>query len=80
MVLKLKTADFRIISRHVTPPQPPISLEQFTALAIGLLSRVEHPPGQRYRLVGVGLDGVESGDSGVGSSQADLFLAGGDRS
>ncbi|WP_029888578.1 DNA polymerase IV [Polycyclovorans algicola] len=80
VVLKLKTADFRIISRHVTPPQPPISFEQFTALAIGLLSRVEHPPGQRYRLVGVGLDGVESGDSGVASSQADLFLAGGDRS
>lgn len=75
VVLKLKTANFRIISRHVTPPQPPVSLEQFTALAIGLLSRVEHPPGQRYRLVGVGLDGIEAASPDAVGEQAGLFAA-----
>ncbi|WP_374473498.1 DNA polymerase IV [Arenimonas sp.] len=55
VVLKLKTADFRILTRSLTPPSPPASLEQFTDIALELRQRVELPARTRYRLVGVGL-------------------------
>jgi DNA polymerase-4 len=55
VVLKLKTAQFRILTRSHTPEAPPASLEQFTAIALSLRERVELPPQTRYRLVGVGL-------------------------
>ncbi|MCW5580547.1 MAG: DNA polymerase IV, partial [Luteimonas sp.] len=57
VVLKLKTAQFRILTRSLTPDAPPASLEAFTAIALSLLSRVDLPPSTRYRLVGVGLSG-----------------------
>ncbi len=55
VVLKLKTADFRLLTRSFTPPSPPTSLEQVIAIALELRSRVELPERTRYRLVGVGL-------------------------
>ena len=55
VVLKLKTADFRILTRSLTPPSPPTSLAQVVAIALDLRSRVELPARTRYRLVGVGL-------------------------
>lgn len=55
VVLKLKTADFRILTRSLTPPVPPGTLEEFTAIALELRQRVELPARTRYRLVGVGL-------------------------
>ena len=55
VVLKLKTADFRILTRSLTPPSPPSSLGQFTDIALELRQRVELPARTRYRLVGVGL-------------------------
>ncbi|MDY0022893.1 DNA polymerase IV [Arenimonas caeni] len=55
VVLKLKTSDFRILTRSLTPPVPPASLEEFTAIALELRQRVELPARTRYRLVGVGL-------------------------
>ena len=55
VVLKLKTADFRLLTRSHTPPSPPTSLEQLVAIALDLRSRVELPARTRYRLVGVGL-------------------------
>jgi DNA polymerase-4 len=55
VVLKLKTSDFHIISRSLTPPFPPANLEEFTAIALSLLDRVDLPSRTRYRLVGAGL-------------------------
>jgi DNA polymerase-4 len=55
VVLKLKTADFRLLTRSHTPPSPPTSLEQVIAIALELRTRVELPARTRYRLVGVGL-------------------------
>jgi len=55
VTLKLKTSDFRIVTRRVTPPKPPSSAEELAALALALLPRVELPSGTRYRLAGVGL-------------------------
>ena len=55
VVLKLKTSDFRILTRSHTPLQPPATLAEVVAIALELRSRVELPARTRYRLVGVGL-------------------------
>jgi len=55
VVLKLKTSDFNIITRSHTPPSPPATCEEFTAIALLLRERVAVFPDQLFRLVGVGL-------------------------
>ena len=55
VVLKLKTSEFKILTRSHTPDIPPSSYEELTSIALGLRSRVELNPKQRFRLVGVGL-------------------------
>jgi DNA polymerase-4 len=55
VVLKLKTADFRVLTRSQTPPSPPASSEELTRIALLLRDRVDVDPSQRFRLVGVGL-------------------------
>jgi DNA polymerase IV len=55
VVLKLKTSDFKILTRSQTPHSPPSSCEELTRIALSLRDRVGLNPGQRFRLVGVGL-------------------------
>jgi DNA polymerase-4 len=55
VVLKLKTSDFKILTRSHTPSSPPASCEELTAIALSLRERVLLGPQQRFRLVGVGL-------------------------
>ena len=55
VVLKLKTSDFHILTRSLTPARPPDSLEQFANMALELRDRVKLPADRLYRLVGVGL-------------------------
>jgi len=62
VVLKLKTANFRVLTRSNTPPQPPASGEDLTRIAIALLERVELGREVRYRLVGVGLGNFRDPD------------------
>ena len=57
VVLKLKTAQFRILTRSYTPEAPPSSLEELRQIALALRERVQLPEDTRYRLVGVGLSG-----------------------
>jgi len=71
VVLKLKTAQFRILTRSFTPETPPASLDELTAIALSLRDRVELPPPTRYRLVGVGLSGFREREEGDG--QGNLF-------
>ena len=71
VVLKLKTADFRVLTRSLTPPRPPASLAECANLACELRARVGLPSRTRYRLVGVGISGfVERDDP---RAQAGLF-------
>ena len=71
VVLKLKTADFRILTRSLTADAPPTSEVELARMACSLRERVGLPPTTRYRLVGVGLSGfVEPDDSPL---QEDLF-------
>jgi DNA polymerase-4 len=55
VVLKLKTAEFKILTRSHTPLSPPSSCEELTAVALSLRERVALGPQQRFRLVGVGV-------------------------
>src|SRR5215472_14272257 len=55
VVLKLKTSDFKILTRSHTPGSPPSSCEELTKIALSLRERVGLSPQQRFRLVGVGL-------------------------
>jgi DNA polymerase-4 len=55
VVLKLKTAEFKILTRSHTPSSPPSSCEELTAIALSLRARIGLGPQQRFRLVGVGL-------------------------
>ena len=59
VLLKLKTAEFSILTRSHTPSSPPSSCEELTSIALSLRDRVAHAPGQRYRLVGVGLSNFQ---------------------
>ena len=55
VVLKLKTSEFKILTRSHTPDSPPSSCEELTEIAVKLRERVDLGPHQRYRLVGIGL-------------------------
>jgi len=55
VVLKLKTRDFKVLTRSFTPPASPGSCEELTEIALGLRERVGRPAAALYRLVGVGL-------------------------
>jgi DNA polymerase-4 len=55
VVLKLKTSEFKILTRSHTPASPPSSCEELTAVALKLRENVNLVPQQRYRLVGMGL-------------------------
>jgi DNA polymerase-4 len=65
VVLKLKTAQFRILTRSFTPEAPPGSQQAFADYAVSLLGRVQLPESTRYRLVGVGLSNFEDRLDGV---------------
>lgn len=54
VVLKLKTAQFQVLTRSQTGNAPPSSCEELSTTALALRARIEDH-GQRYRLVGVGL-------------------------
>ena len=62
VVLKLKTGDFRILTRSLTPPLPPSSLPEVADIAWALRERVDQPSRTRYRLVAVGLGGLAERD------------------
>jgi DNA polymerase-4 len=71
VVLKLKTSEFRILTRSHTPSSPPSSCEELTSIALSLRERVDLGPHQRFRLVGVGLSHFREPEEAF--RQPDLF-------
>jgi DNA polymerase-4 len=71
VVLKLKTSEFKILTRSHTAGSPPSSCEELTRIALSLRDRVGLSPGQRFRLVGVGLSNFQ--DPEDASAQPALF-------
>lgn len=59
VVLKLKTKEFSILTRSLTPEFPPASCEELTNIALRLRDRVNLGNQQYFRLVGVGLSNFQ---------------------
>jgi DNA polymerase-4 len=59
IVLKLKTREFNTLTRSLTPPIMPASIEEFADMAVSLCERVDLGPAQLFRLVGVGLSNFQ---------------------
>jgi DNA polymerase-4 len=71
VVLKLKTSEFKILTRSHTPSAPPSSCEELTEIALKLRERVDLGPQQRYRLVGIGLSNFRGDEEAA--AQPPLF-------
>jgi DNA polymerase-4 len=71
VVLKLKTSDFKILTRSHTPDSPPSSCEELTNIALALRERVGLSTEHRFRLVGVGLSNFREPEDA--SAQPALF-------
>jgi DNA polymerase IV len=72
VVLKLKTSEFKIITRSHTSKTFPCSCAELTDVALKLRERVDLDPKQPYRLVGVGLSNFR--DPQMTATQSDLFV------
>ena len=72
VALKLKTAEFRLLTRSITLPTPPQSTEELARIALALRERVDLPAHARYRLAGVGVSNFRDDDR---EQQAELFAA-----
>ena len=59
VVLKLKTKEFKVLTRSCTPDRPPSSCAELTEIALQLRDRVHLGSQQRYRLVGLGLSNFQ---------------------
>ncbi|MGA3346959.1 MAG: DNA polymerase IV [Terracidiphilus sp.] len=71
VVLKLKTSDFKILTRSHSPSHPPVSCDELTSIALSLRDRVDLGSHQRFRLVGVGLSNFRNPEEV--STQPELF-------
>lgn len=66
VVLKIKTREFKILTRSYTPDHVLSSSDELTEIALKLRDKVDLGPHQRYRLVGVGLSNFrEAEDTGA---------------
>jgi DNA polymerase-4 len=74
VTVKLKTSDFRILTRRATLPHEVRSAAELLATARDLLGRFAQPPETRFRLAGVGLSGFPEEDTA--GAQASLFELG----
>jgi DNA polymerase IV len=68
VVLKLKTSEFKILTRSHTSGSPPSSCEELTNIALSLRERIGLSPQQRFRLVGVGLSNFCDPEDASGQS------------
>ena len=66
VVLKMKTSEFKVLTRSHTPGSPPSSCDELTDIALRLRERVALGPWQRYRLVGVGLSNFREPEQRTG--------------
>ena len=72
ITVKLKTSDFRSLSRRLTPAAPPADPQELAGQAIALLDHFGQGESTRFRLVGVGLSNFL--DEAGNTPQTELFL------
>jgi DNA polymerase-4 len=64
---KLKTGEFKILTRSHTAGLPTSSFEELTDIAMKLREKVDLGPEQRYGLVGIGLSSFREPDTAAQS-------------
>jgi DNA polymerase-4 len=64
---KLKTGEFKILTRSHTAGLPTSSFEELTDIAMKLREKVDLGPEQRYGLVGIGLSNFREPDTAAQS-------------
>jgi DNA polymerase-4 len=74
VVLKLKTREFKTLTRSLTRETPPETCEELAATALMLKKRVDLPVTQKFRLVGVGLANFQEADQLVVPEDDELTL------
>ena len=75
VVLKLKTGDFKTMTRSLTLVVPPQTCEELAQVALTLKKRVPAAAAQRFRLVGVGMSNFQDAEAGTSGArlQQDCF-------
>ena len=71
ITVKLKTADFRALSRRFTPPAPPANAQELAGFAVAMLDQFGQGEATRFRLAGVGISNFL--DEAAETPQAELF-------
>jgi DNA polymerase-4 len=74
VVLKLKTREFKTVTRSLTRETPPETWEELAATALILKTRVDVPITQKFRLVGVGLGNFQEAAQEVVTEADELTL------
>ncbi len=73
VTVKLRTPDFRTLTRRITPEALPSSGDELAAIATGLLDRFDFPAGSRFRLAGVGVSNFVDEDDNDHPDEPFLF-------
>lgn len=73
VTVKLRTPDFRTVTRRMTPEQLPSSGDDLADIAVTLLERFDFAPGSRFRLAGVGVSNFVDEDDGDHPDEPFLF-------
>ena len=71
ITVKLKTADFRALSRRFTPAAPPADAQELAGFAVAMLDQFGQGEATRFRLAGVGVSNFL--DEAAETPQAELF-------
>lgn len=58
-MFKLKTSEFKVLTRSQTPDSSPTSSDELIEIALKLRERVALGSWQHYRLVGIGLSNFQ---------------------
>ena len=74
VTVKLRTPDFRTLTRRLTPESLPSSGDDIAATAVSLLDRFDFPAGSRFRLAGVGMSNfLDEEEEESGKEEPTLF-------
>lgn len=73
VTVKLRTPDFRTLTRRLTPESLPSSGDDIAATAVSLLDRFDFPAGSRFRLAGVGVSNFLDEEEEVEEGEPTLF-------
>ncbi|HYM62607.1 MAG TPA: DNA polymerase IV [Thermoanaerobaculia bacterium] len=79
VTVKLRTPDFRTLTRRITPDEIPSSGDDLARISLDLLDRFDFPEGSRYRLAGIGVSNFlddEEGEEAVPAKEQPLLFEG----